>query len=118
MDDQIEKLAKRLRYEVTDQAKGVGRYVWADRQPKVDAEVVGYLVNHWRTAGTALEQMVETARGAEAELAATRAALADAEAQLARVAAGPPIEVVEVVPDPTDARPDHPVHPEHPRGRG
>jgi len=116
MDDRIEHLAKRLRYEVTDQAKGVGRYVWQGRQPEVDAEVVGFLVNHWRTAGTALEQLVETARGTEAELAATQARLADAEAQLARLAAGPPIEVVdvEVVPAP----PEHPVHPEHPRGRG
>jgi hypothetical protein len=109
MDDRIDRLARRLHYEVTDEEAGQGRYVWKgdpDRDDP-DPEVVGFLINHWRTASTTLVHL-------EAQLRTVSAELANA-----RVAPPPPgsvpapIDVVEVV------TPDHPAHPEHPgRGRG
>ena len=91
VDEQVEQLANRLRYEVTDVAQGVGRYVWAptDAQWGVDPEVVGYLVNHWRTASTTLAALADQVQATAAELADAQQRLADAHAELAELRAVP-----------------------------
>ena len=98
MEHKIDQLAEGLRYEVTDQAKGVGRYRWRNADTP-DPEVVGFLVNHYRSSSRAIADLSERLQAAEAQLAAQPAPA--------------PIEVVEV-----QAAPEHPLHPEHPRGRG
>lgn len=76
MDDQVQQLAERLRWEVTDEAAGQGRYVWVPDPRPVDPQVVGYLVNYYRTAGAAFTELMTQASATALELEAARAEVA------------------------------------------
>lgn len=71
MDEQVDQLAAKLRWVVDDEQAGTGHYAWRpDADGWVDPEVAGFLVNHYRTAVTALANVTDRLHVVERELKA------------------------------------------------
>lgn len=83
MDERVQELEQLLRFEVTDAERAQGRYVWEGPEAWPDAQVVAFLVNYYRTASSAMDDLQAVLHRTGAELAELRDRYAELAAQLA-----------------------------------